>query len=409
MFVDDLAEYMQTRDRRFHPRKWDLIRQAVEAFPAVDFDTWAFLYNAAFSLAWQLQDNFKQDQHNILERIIRPARRLFEKAPLAGGPHTAWLLNNATRGMYAPYKHVEGFLAGQRPCFVYVFSKADPEVVADLEAMGHKVRVFEGTQTDIVAQIRLSCEIDKIGALIAETYTSVPMALFSMRTAPLQVYLSPGFQLFPADVTLVPETQDVMTSPFEIVPSPMRHETLFRKIEPTPRKHPLIFGCLSRYEKMSREYLEVVGQILDKTGGVFMAFGRGTLPKIHDKIIACGIERPEVALGSMDVYLDTFPLCGGVSVWEAMAAQIPVISREDASVRSWNSFKPYVTRSTELYIDAAVEVSGETPLREIIIREGLSQAKKFVEVEKAGRKLDEIIDTWRLRTTPSSRQQYRTG
>ena len=407
--VDDLDKYLCTRDRSYYPRKWELVEQAVKAFRHSDFDLFCGLYNAAFSLAWQLQDDFKEDQYKILERIIKPTQSLFRAEPLPGGPNTAWLLNNASRGMYAPFKHVEGFLAGQRPCYVYVFQSAVADVLKDIEAMGHTVRVFQGAPSDVCAQIRAACEIDQIGTLIAETYTAIPMALFALRTAPVQMYLSPGFQLFPADVTLIPETQDVMVESFEMVPSPMRHETLFRKLETKPREHPLIFGCLSRYEKMSLEYLEAVGKILDKTGGVFMAYGRGDLPAVHKNIIACGIERPELALGSIDVYLDTFPTCGGVSVWEAMAAQVPVISLESETMRSWNNFKPYVTKSVDLYIEAACEVAVDSPLRTLIIKEGLCQAKKFANVEEAGKRLDGIIDKWQSRIIPNSRPPSPTG
>jgi hypothetical protein len=407
--VDDLDKYLRTRDRSYYPRKWELVEQAVKAFGHSDFDLFCGLYNAAFSLAWQLQDDFKEDQYKILERIIKPTQSLFRAEPLPGGPNTAWLLNNASRGMYAPFKHVEGFLAGQRPCYVYVFQSAVADVLKDIEAMGHTVRVFQGAPSDVCAQIRAACEIDQIGTLIAETYTAIPMALFALRTAPVQMYLSPGFQLFPADVTLIPETQDVMVESFEMVPSPMRHETLFRKLETKPREHPLIFGCLSRYEKMSLEYLEAVGKILDKTGGVFMAYGRGDLPAVHKNIIACGIERPELALGSIDVYLDTFPTCGGVSVWEAMAAQVPVISLESETMRSWNNFKPYVTKSVDLYIEAACEVAVDSPLRTLIIKEGLCQAKKFANVEEAGKRLDGIIDKWQSRIIPNSRPPSPTG
>lgn len=407
--VHELDNYLQTRDRSYYPKKWGLVDRAVKEFGNCHFDLFYGLYNGAFSLAWQLQDDFKEDQYLIRDRIINPAQNLFTPEPLKGGAKTAWLLNNASRGMYAPFKHVEGFLAGQKPCYVYVFQSAVPSVLEDIKDMGHTVRVFTGSPLDICANIRAACEIDEIGTLIAETYTAIPLALFSLRTAPVQMYLSPGFQLFPADVTLIPETQDVMVESFEMVPSPMRHETLFRKLETKPREHPLVFGCLSRYEKMSLEYLETVGKILDKTGGVFMAFGRGDLPKVHKNIIACGIERPEVALGSIDVYLDTFPLCGGVSVWEAMAAQVPVISLESETMRSWNTFKPYVTKSVDLYIEAACEVSMDSPLRTLIIKEGLCQAKKFANVEEAGARLDGIIEKWQSRTIPNSRPPSRTG
>jgi hypothetical protein len=406
---EDLNLYLKTRDRGFYSRKWELVTRAVETFNKVNYEGFAFLYNAAFSLAWQLQDDFKQDQSRIRDRIIKPAQALLSPDPLPGGPNTAWIVNNAQRGMYAPWKHVEGFLAGQRPCYVYIFSYASPESIKDIEAMGHTVRVFAGDTGEKVASIRAACELDKIGTLIAETYTAVPLTLFAMRSAPVQMYLSPGFQLFPADVTLIPETQDVMVKSFEIVPSPMRHDALFRVAEPKAREYPLIFGCLSRYEKMSVDYLGTVGQILDTTGGVFMAYGRGDLPDVHPKIIKCGIEKPEVALGSMDVYLDTFPTCGGVSVWEAMAAQVPVITLASETMQSWNNLKPYVTASKKLYIEAAIEASSETPLRRLIIEQGLNQARQFADVQKAGAALDRIIEKWQSRTIPNSKPPSPTG
>lgn len=394
--LEALNDYLTTRDRKYKERRWDLANHAMSWFGKVDFDTWAALYNGSISLLWQQQDDFKSCQKKIRETLIEKSLALFDQAPLSGGHNTAWILNNASRGMYAPYKHVEAFLAGQRPCFVYIFNQANPECVADLQRMGHTVRHMVGLASETTAQIRAWCEMDKIGTLIAETYTAVPLALFAMRTAPVQFYLSPGFQMFPADCVLVPETQDVMAPNAEIVPSPMRKEGLFRAAPREAREFPLIFGCLSRFEKMSIPYLEAVGKILDAAGGHFLAYGRGTLPDIHPRIRNMGFKDPVTALGSMDVYLDTFPLCGGVSVWEAMAAQVPVITLQAESVKSWNRFKPCVKTTEAEYIDAAIEASKNGPLRQHIIEEGLAQARKFVDVERAGRKLDEIIAKWHL-------------
>jgi len=111
----------------------------------------------------------------------------------------------------------------------------------------------------------------------------------------------------------------------------------------------------------------------------------------------------------MDVYLDTFPTCGGVSVWEAMAAQVPVITLASETMQSWNNLKPYVTASKKLYIEAAIQASGDTPLRRLIIEQGLTQARKFADVQKAGAALDRIIDKWQSRTIPNSKPPSPTG
>ena len=67
--LENLNLYLKTRDRSFYSCKWELVTKAVEAFNKVNFEGFAFLYNAAFSLAWQLQDDFKQDQILIRDRI----------------------------------------------------------------------------------------------------------------------------------------------------------------------------------------------------------------------------------------------------------------------------------------------------------------------------------------------------
>ena len=48
--IETLSEYLKTRDRAYHNRKWIIADEAMQYFGQVDFDTWALLYNGTISL-----------------------------------------------------------------------------------------------------------------------------------------------------------------------------------------------------------------------------------------------------------------------------------------------------------------------------------------------------------------------
>ena len=67
-----------------------------------------------------------------------------------------------------------------------------------------------------------------------------------------------------------------------------------------------------------------------------------------------GIQNAHEALSQIDVYLDTYPSCSGISAFEAMAHGVPVVTLDHPSVHSWNQFKPCVTTSESEYVEKAV-------------------------------------------------------
>lgn len=399
-----LADYAKHRDGRYDHIKWDICDSAVATFGHVDWPIWQKIYDHTFSLLWQRMDDFKTTQQKIRQRLIEPARKLFKADPLPGGDRCAWLIRNGTVGMYAPYKHVRAFMEGQakdgKPPLAYIYGPYDSAELRELSMLGIEFRIGSDP-----AEIRAWCEHDGVGTLIADSYSALVLTLFEMRSAPVQFYLSPGMQLFPADGVLVPPTQNHWGDNTIPVPSPMLWRHLYKDVPTKPKAAPIVFGALGRYEKITPEYLDTVIEILDQVPeSVFCAYGRGALEHKDPRIMAMGYADPHEVLPNIDVYLDTFPTCGGVSVWEAMAHRVPVVTLTAPAWHSWNLFKPHVTQTKDDYIKTALRLL-EQPETDV----GYQTARRFADIHAAGKHLNGIIDSWQLRHTQNSKPLSQTG
>lgn len=367
--TEDLQDYMQSRSRQFKAGRLTMLGIVTKYIGALDENDAANLYNMAFSVAWQQHEDFKADQYFIRELLIERMHKPTPKPEKAKGK-VAWLINHAAVGTYAPYKHVHAYLSGMEPCPVYVHGSVRDKEANELHAMGHKVYQFKGQPSAVADAIAEQCKADEVGALIADIYTSIPLMVFNRRAAPLQVYLSPGFQLFPADLVLLPETQEVITHArhtTEFIPTCVLPEHLCR---PKEVKAPTAFGVLSRAEKMSEEYLIAVGKICDILNAEFHIYGRGEPCYMHPRFRVKGIQNAHEALSNIKVYLDTYPTCGGLSCFEAMAHGIPVITLDHPSVSSWNLFKPCVKQTEDEFIAAAVRAYKDPAYSAEIATEG---------------------------------------
>jgi UDP-N-acetylglucosamine acyltransferase len=357
--MNTLMAYMENRDQSLRPGRYDVVREAIKYLPYLHENDAANLYNMTFSLAWQLHEDFTADQLFIRELIIDAMGKVPPRtSETAKGP-IAWLVNHVSIGTYAPYKHVHAYLSGMEPCPIYIHGSVRDREAEQLTDMGHTLYSFKGAPSDVADAIAKQCQEDGVGALISDIYSAIPLLVFQRRAAPLQAYLSPGFQLFPADVVLLPETQEVITHPrhvTEFVPTCVLPEHLCR---PKEVKETHVFGVLSRAEKMSESYLKTVGKICDLTGAEFHIYGRGTPCWNHPSFKVMGILNAHEALSNIKVYLDTFPTCGGLSCFEAMAHGIPVVTLDHDSVKSWNIFKPCTKQTEEEFIAAAVRAYKE--------------------------------------------------
>lgn len=361
--VKELQEYMRTRSREFQPRRYEILKDVIGDLPYLKEDDAANIYNMAFSLCWQQHENFQADQIFIRELLIDSVTggKMPEKQQAKG--KVGWLLNHMALGTYAPYKHVHAYLSGMEPCEIIVTGNVRDAEAREVLNMGHNITHVQGSPKETTDAIKQICRHNNIACLISDIYLASPLWAFMKRAAPLQAYLSPGFQLFPADFVLLPETQERVRNcarmpdgQFEFIPTVALKEHLYQSVE---RKKPgKVFGVLSRAEKCSREYLEMVQKVLDETGGEFHFYGRGELDVQDSRFKNKGVQNPHHALASIDVYLDSYPTCSGLSAYEAMAHGVPVITLQHESVRSWNDFKPCVVSTKPEYILRAAEALG---------------------------------------------------
>ena len=360
----ELQQYMETRSREFQPRRYEILRDVICDLPYLRMDDAANLYSMAFTLCWQQHEDFQADQILIRELLIDTVTGGRMPAQGEAKGKVGWLLNHVALGTYAPFKHVYAYLSGMEPCEIIVHGNVREQEAKALVAMGHEITQVKGYPSQVVPAIKKLCREKNIAALIADIYTAIPLWCFMERIAPLQAYLSPGFQLFPADVVLLPETQEVIRNTarldvgqYEFIPTCVLKEHLCTPVARKPKGK--IFGILSRAEKCSREFLVTVGRILDEVPGAeFHFYGRGELEITHPKFKAMGICNPHEALSKIDVYLDSFPTCGGLSVYEAMAHGVPIVTRSHPSVDSWNAFKPCVLSSIDEYVGTAKAALG---------------------------------------------------
>lgn len=355
--VNKLAEYQRQKTPKFKRERYEIAEAILPLLQTVDIVSWCQLYDAAVLMLWQLHDHFREDQIAIRRRFIDPAIARFETVKSVDYDHkgnNAFMVLNATDGVYAPFKQIYAHLSGMAPSFLYVYGRHDPDVVREVEEMGHTVRLFGGAPHDLVRdRIRQACREDGIRVLIAETRLSIPTITFLGRAAPIQCHLACGFQLNPgSDYLLCSITQPPMDLPeingIPCVPNPIHEKHLPFGLK--KETDGLTFGCLARGEKMSTDYLDTVSLILDENpGSQFVTFGSGHALSRDYRMIHRPVTPRNEALAKIDVFLDTFPTCCDMSAWEALAAGIPVVSLRHPSMGAWNDLKPFVANTMDEY------------------------------------------------------------
>lgn len=203
--VQDLHDYAKTHNHSFRSRRWEIANRLLNYINAMALDEWCQLYEMALMLLWEGQET---DESALIRRnFIDPATAHFIPQPTkncAGGHRVAWLIKHAAGGSYTPFKRVMEYLRHSLPCDVFVHgSVRDKEVKAIIDC-GHEVFHFSGPMSERVHDIREACEKREVETLICDVPTSIPTAVYLMRSAPRQVFLSPGFRGMPCDIEIIP-------------------------------------------------------------------------------------------------------------------------------------------------------------------------------------------------------------
>jgi len=192
-----------------------------------------------------------------------------------------------------------------------------------------------------------------------------------------------------------------------------------------------IVGCLGREEKVdSVDYLSAIAVILRaRPRTLFVWSGRKYLPSIKNKMLALGIENQcifadwvitKAYAQVFDIYLDTFPMGGGHTVFQSMAAGKPIVMRsskeafesgvpmhispvfngntgskeEQDDVKNIFSFRGeslyLCADSDEAYVQAAIKLIDDHDFRHKVGQAG----KQFVErhISDAGKMMQSFTD-----------------
>lgn len=405
--LETLSQYGKHRSPDFKARREELAAAAVANFRKGDFNTFCWLYDKAFALLWQQMHDYRDTQYEIRETLIEPARKLFAPEPLRKKgriKRVAYLSAQTTvSGPYANGRTLYSFAKGHSGAFEmywYNYGAGEPQVVSNLEAMGYTFRNFGGTPLEKAAAIREACVADEIDVLISDMYWAIPLALFEMRTAPYQLYLSMGFQKFPADRVLLMNTMEPFDEDVEQIPYTISREFLYQEDKPLFKRPGITLGTHCRREKCSPEFMATVREILELRPGVHYAtHGRGTLHNTHPRISVLEADSPHRILPTFDIWLDTFPLCGCMASFEAQAHGIPTLTWSHPSTASYDKFKGKIVDSREAYIAEAVKMIDNSDHRREVAALGQSKLDLITDTRAGASAIEDVL--WRLQITPN--------
>ncbi len=180
------------------------------------------------------------------------------------------------------------------------------------------------------------------------------------------------------------------------------------KVEPLTRDWFLLpldeplFGCLQPFEKIHPDFDLILEKLVESVPEAWFVFVESrittltqafvnrltvTAPKVLDRIILLSrLQRKEfLALsGCIDVILDPFYFCSGISFYESIHSGTPIVSLEGRFLRSrfvagayrlMGIDKPPVASSSEEYIDIAVQLIRDSVMRDQLRRQIRNKAK----------------------------------
>ncbi|MCB2106906.1 MAG: hypothetical protein KDE14_04355 [Rhodobacteraceae bacterium] len=398
--------FNHSRPRTFAKIVDDIASIGAALFPRLGdahFLNAAALYPAVFSVQWTLMTDYLQSQFRIAETAVRPfadysrkfaathfARR--DKPATSGKPKLAYLIQNSIldktyangRALYSLAKGHHALASGQFDFYYYNFEQYAPEVLAEVQSLGFNVRIVPAAgPLDQAAALRRAIEQDDISVLITESYAWLPLSIFAGRAAPVQMYLSCGFIKWEFDEVdsylmfnnLMDGVEKWNLPAGKIAPINYPLELKFLNPPVAPEavaaaraKWPqdaVVMGTLCRMEKVSEPFLNAVAAILEKNPqAIYVVHGPNSRDAVEAfaktrghsaRLIAQPATDPHIAGHTFDLFLDTFPICGGMACVEAQAKGVPVVHLKSRELESMASQRdPALISDT---VDGYIEIA----------------------------------------------------
>lgn len=280
--------------------------------------------------------------------------------------------------------------------FCYANILHPDEITRRLRATGHNWRHVWARSNDALAG---DIRDDRIDILVdLSLYTADNRLLVMVRKpAPVQAtFLAypAGSGLSAIDYRLTdayldpPDAREdpVFEKPFRLAHSYWCYDPLVDPIEiaapPVLAAGYVKFGCLNKFSKISAQVLELWARILNRVEGsqlLLNAYTGNHRQDICGQFEKHGINSSRLEFVSrqtlngylrtyhrIDIALDSFPFCGGITSCDALWMGVPVvtlagrapISRGGCSILSNAGFPELIVESPDRYIEIAVELAG---------------------------------------------------
>lgn len=290
---------------------------------------------------------------------------------------------------------------------MYLYSTLPVDPVADLmtkmfqDAAGARWRDIVGLNDENAKELILKDQIDILVDLSAHS-SGGRLPLFMLRPAPVQVTAwgfahgtgCPEVDYFFADPVAVPLeerqywAEKIYDLPCIVTMRPLSDYNLKGSSKlPLSRNGYVTFGCYARYEKISHRSLLIFAEILRRVPESRLefkdaAFRRpysikrvlAAMPDIEPErlLFSLNTNHPDhlLAYQQADLILNPFPHSSGTVCMEQLYQGVPIITlvgsqpsgRTAASVLTAMGRTDWVVRTTEEYVEKAVELSGCTRL-----------------------------------------------
>ncbi|MBI4819514.1 MAG: hypothetical protein HY791_24795 [Deltaproteobacteria bacterium] len=338
------------------------------------------LYDLTFHLWFAFLSDYTGDQAAIRTSVCRPFARALDR--LLGPPAPRrraraksrrigiLAFHISTTGHYSPGRMTQSLALGLlavrarhdiEHLSCYSILTAEPEARQELEAAG--ARVFEIPKDRGLEYLAERARADELDLLIYDLFLGPSMALAARRLAPIQVYFSSGFAqpMTPGLDAYLLVDNHAPASELEIdedraivIPMPISRRFLSPEVSTTSVEAArlalrlpagsFVFGNFSRFEKFGAEFIRCAAEILElNPAAVLLLCGRGDRGPsgeafrelgVADRTRLLGQIDPHVYGQLLDGFLDSHPLCGGLSPLEAQAKGVPVVFMSSPGVRA---------------------------------------------------------------------------
>ena len=372
--------FNNNRPQNFINYEKELTKFLPEIMSKMSFDDLLYIIPNYYQFCYTitLNQNYLVAQNKILKNLLNPfskilISRLNElrieplKYNLNDDNYVIFCRHAITTGMYAPgsviYSITSGLLKKQKKVVLVSLGNIDQRFV-DLQKSNPSLILVkkkkDSTSYEQLITLRDICKTMRPVKVITEMPLNIGTALYYSKVSSKIMYWSPGFTHVPwfDNILLVPELVNknlMKNKKYVEIPKSLNFELLNPKINLKHlnefknkyfiSKSDFVIGTFSRYEKISKEYLDLVSKILSENSSrKIIISGTNDRSLAENKLKIFIARKQAIVLGFSDihilgnccnVFLDTIPFPCGSSAIEIMAKGKPVLSLQQTNLANY--------------------------------------------------------------------------